>query len=93
MRTGCGNPSHSKAAPHAQRSFWSRSLPGSGCTQSAPGATFGPWLSPPGAGRNSASNKNEVLKERPGSAEEIAAVLHGIIDVETLPTAADETPY
>lgn len=48
MKTGCGSPSRSMAAHPAQRSSWSRSPPDSGCTQSARGATFCPWRSPPG---------------------------------------------
>ena len=46
-RTGYGNPSHSRAVHHAQRSSWSRSPLDSVCTQSVQGAMCGPWQSPP----------------------------------------------
>ena len=49
-RRGCDSPFHSRAARPAQRSSGIRSPLGSGCRQSAPGATSFPWRSQPEEG-------------------------------------------
>lgn len=87
-RTGCGNLSHSKAAPLAQRSSWSLSPPGSGCTQSAQDAKFCPWQSPPGVGRSGCALKERALKGT-GSGEKTAglhAETKADVDLKTMNT-------
>lgn len=59
-RTDCGNPSHSRAVLHVQKSSWSRFPLDSVCTQSVRGAMCGPWRSPP----KKIIDKKQITKAR-----------------------------